>query len=82
MVYRILGKMFWQGEMPLARIIILHRGAPGDRKSLEGSSVTEVRKGWLVYQGPGEETSIPLHRVLEVWKDGELIWQRAGKAQT
>jgi uncharacterized protein (UPF0248 family) len=80
MVYRVLGKLLWKGGLRRSEITILHRGAPGDRKVIPGSSVKEVKKGYLIITGPGEEeTVIPLHRVMEVRTDGKQIWKRAGK---
>lgn len=40
-----------------------------------------LERGQLVVQNSLEEdgspATIPLHRVREVWRDGQLIWQRA-----
>lgn len=77
MVYRFLGKLFWKGGLERADIIIIHRGAPDDRKAIPGSSVTEVKSGYITYKSRyNEETVIPLHRILEVRLDGRVAWKR------
>lgn len=81
MVYRVLGKLLWKGGLERAEIAIVHRGAPGDVKVIEGSRVDEVKSGYLTYTNRfGEDTVIPLHRVLEVRLDGKQLWKRARKA--
>jgi len=77
MVYRILGKLKWGNMLGRADVVIVHRGGPGDRKTIPGREITEVSKGRFVYVNIlGEETSIPFHRVLEVRLDGKQIWKR------
>ena len=76
MVFETLNGLKWQGELGKCSIIILHRGAPGDRKVVEGSSVVEVKKSYFTYQKNGRESTIPLHRVLEIKSGKEVIWKR------
>ncbi len=81
MVYRVLGKLLWKGELDRAEVVILHRGMPGDRRIVPGSRISSVKKGYiLVRDGRGEESTIPLHRILEVSLDEKQIWKRTGKA--
>lgn len=93
MVYRVLGRLLWRGGLERSEVVILHRGAPGGRKTVAGSRITDVKKGCLVYRndtrvfsarsygkGADRQVTIPLHRVLEVRLDGRQIWKRAGKA--
>ena len=43
-------------------VVIKHRGAPGDKKEIPGSEITEVKKnGFYV-----ESTFIPAHRIIEL----------------
>ncbi len=76
MVYRVLGKLKWKGELKDCEIIILHRGAPGNRKTISGKKVTEVKKSYFYYKD-GRETCIPLHRILEIKLKGKVIWKGA-----
>jgi uncharacterized protein (UPF0248 family) len=94
MVYGVLGRLLWRGELDKAEIVIIHRGAPGDSKIIPGGLVTHVKRSHLIYRGnnitgalsaktTGKEAerqvTIPLHRVLEVRLDGKKIWKRARK---
>ncbi|MBI4182120.1 MAG: DUF504 domain-containing protein [Candidatus Aenigmarchaeota archaeon] len=78
MAYRTLGKLRWQGKLPESRIVILHRGAPGDRKVVPGAVVTEVTKGHFLFAEREGETHIPYHRVREIWLGSRLLWKRQG----
>ncbi len=81
MVYRVLGKLLWKGGLPKTEIIIIHRGAPENKKTIPGRSVTEVKKSYLVYvTDVDEETTVPLHRIMEVRFDGKIVWKRVRKA--
>ena len=43
-------------------VVIKHRGAPDDKKEINGSDITEVKKnGFYV-----EDTFIPSHRIIEL----------------
>ena len=80
MVYRILGRLLWKGRLGEAEILILHRGAPGNRKTISGRQITSVKKSFFVYRDQrGRETTIPLHRVLEVRLKGKAEWKRKEK---
>jgi len=78
MVYRVLSKLKWVGGLEDCEIVILHRGAPGNRKTIPGKDVTEVKKSYFYYKNK-KETCIPLHRVLEVRLKGKVIWKRRVK---
>ena len=81
MVYHVLGRLAWKGGIEKVDIVILHRGAPDDRKTVHGRDITSVKKGHFVYTDiTGRETTIPLHRILEVRVDGKAVWKRAPKA--
>ena len=56
--------------------MILHRGAPGDRKTVSGNSLTELKRSYFSFESGGRETTIPLHRVLEIRLDGRIVWER------
>jgi uncharacterized protein (UPF0248 family) len=77
MVFQTLNRLKWQGQLKDAEITILHRGAPGDRKTIPGERITEIRKGYFYFSSGGRETFIPLHRVMEVHYQGKLLWKRS-----
>jgi len=75
MVFEVLNRLKWKDGLGGVEIIILHRGAPGNRKVIMENEVTEIKRSYLVYG----ITEIPLHRIREVRKDGRTIWKREGK---
>lgn len=75
MVYNVLNRLKWTGKLGDCEITILHRGAPGDRKTIQGKNVTEVKRSYFLYKNR-EETTIPLHRVLGIKLEGEMIWKK------
>jgi len=51
MVYprEVLNELKWhRGRLEDAQIIILHRGAPGDRKVIPGSDIVELGRSFFV----------------------------------
>jgi uncharacterized protein (UPF0248 family) len=76
MVFQTLNKLKWAGSLDKCEIVILHRGAPEDRKAIPGGKLTELKKTYFSYDSGREEVTIPLHRVLEVRLDGKTVWKR------
>jgi len=75
--YDVLNRLKWKDRLPGCEIVILHRGAPGDRKVIPGNRVTEIRKSCLIYTNErGEKTLIPYHRVTEIRIREKVIWKR------
>jgi uncharacterized protein (UPF0248 family) len=79
MAFEILNKLKWMGGLEKAEIIILHRGAPSDRKAIKGSLLAGLDRHYFWYSENGRETTIPLHRIREVRLEGEAIWKREEK---
>jgi uncharacterized protein (UPF0248 family) len=75
-VFQTLNRLKWTGKLDGAEIVILHRGAPNDRKNIQGNNITEVKKGYFSFLSQGGETTIPHHRVREIRLDGKTIWKR------
>ncbi len=77
MVYGTLSRLKWVGGLEDCEIVIRHRGAPDNKKTIAGKKVTEVKKSYFYYKSRGgKEVCIPLHRVLEVRLEGKVIWRR------
>jgi uncharacterized protein (UPF0248 family) len=73
----ILGKLKWTGKLKGCEIIILHRGAPNDRKAIPAERITEIKRSYFCYMDErSRETVIPMHRVLEIRTHGKAVWQR------
>jgi uncharacterized protein (UPF0248 family) len=76
MVFQALNKLKWTGKLDRCEVIILHRGAPGDRKTIQGSRITELKKSYFSYDSGREEVTIPLHRIREIRVDGKVVWKK------
>jgi uncharacterized protein (UPF0248 family) len=79
MVFETLNRLKWTGKLQDCQVVLLHRGAPGDKKVIPGDRITQVKKSYFYYKegaGMGDEKFIPLHRVLEIIVDGEVVWKR------
>jgi uncharacterized protein (UPF0248 family) len=76
----ILNKLFWsEKENPEDyKIIYIHRGAPGNLKSLNASCITKIGKSWFSFKDNEEEKIIPFHRVTLIvnLKTGEYLWRK------
>lgn len=74
----VLNKLRWQpgGELGLARIVIAHRGAPGDRRVIDGKQITGLGRGFMSVTSPEGEVEIPYHRILRIEVRGRVLWQR------
>jgi uncharacterized protein (UPF0248 family) len=76
--YEILSRLKWAGNLAEAEIVIIHRGAENNRKTIPGASITEVKKSHFYYKND-EETYIPMHRIAEIRLKGETIWRKKEK---
>ena len=70
--FDILNKLKWTNQLDRAEIVILHRGAPDDRKTISGKEIVELGRDRFLTQ----DSCIPLHRVLEVRLEGKILWRR------
>lgn len=55
------------------RVVIRHRGAPGDEKTIPGDQITGLGTSFFEVDG---ETQIPYHRILRVHRGSELVYER------
>ncbi len=82
MVFEVLNRLKWEGGLGECEIVIRHRGAPGDVLTIPGKSLTELKRDHFIYTNErGEETFIPLHRILEVRSGGKVLWKRKAREQ-
>jgi len=70
----VLNRLKWQKESSLedAEIVILHRGAPDDRRIISGKEIETI--GHLFFET--KETSIPYHRILEIRCGKEKLFEK------
>lgn len=71
MVFSVLNKLKWTGQLTHVHVVIEHRGAPENRKIITGNIITEIKKVYFVVR---DETVIPLHRVREIRVDEKQVW--------
>ncbi|HTX61030.1 MAG TPA: RNA repair domain-containing protein, partial [Methanobacterium sp.] len=60
-------------EIGRTKISYIHRGALGNIKSIQGDRIRNLEKGFLVLD---DETHIPLHRIIKIEYDNEVVWNR------
>ena len=71
----VLNRLRWSlGEDGLVgvSVVILHRGAPGDRRTLDAGEIIRLGKGSF----ETSDAAIPYHRVLEIHLGGEVVYRR------
>ena len=84
-IREILNKIKWcsEGGLSDCEIEILHRGAPNDRKAIQGISIKDIAPRAILCQGEGEEGEliIPYHRIRAIRKGSETIWEYGHKTK-
>ncbi len=70
----VLNELKWRHEKSLeeAEIYYVHRGAPGDFRTMMGSEVEDLGRSFIKC----EESHIPYHRVFKIEYEGEVIFER------
>ncbi len=78
MARKKLLELKWHPQKSLEGIEItyLHRGAPGDMLKVAGRDVVRLEKSFFVITRNGKEVMMPYHRILELRKDGSVIWEK------
>ena len=76
----VLNKLKWGGEDELqgAKVTILHRGVPNDKRVIEGSDILELGRGFMRVASPEGEVGIPYHRILRIEARGRVLWEKRG----
>jgi uncharacterized protein (UPF0248 family) len=64
---------------PRLRLIVRHRGAPGDVIFVGGARVTGLGSSFFEVDG---ETSIPYHRIQKIYWGDELLFERASSSSS
>jgi len=77
----VLNKLLWDPRESIAdhELTYIHRGAPGDMRTIPCNLIEEVKISWFTYRSQEEvETFIPFHRVLEIRnvKTGQTLWEK------
>lgn len=75
MARNILNLLKWHPELKLKSCIItyIHRGTPQNIKTISGSKIKKIEKGFLVLE---EDIKIPYHRIIKIECPDILIWKK------
>ncbi len=78
MAKKKLLELKWHPQKSLedVEVTYLHRGAPEDKLTVQAQEIVDLEKSFFVLMRRGEEVRIPYHRILELTKDGEIIWKK------
>jgi uncharacterized protein (UPF0248 family) len=76
----ILNEIKWGGKEKIseAKITIIHRGAPEDKREIEGKDIVEIGPGFLKVMTPRGEDYIPYHRITKIEVGGKIKYVKAG----
>ncbi|MBX3248110.1 MAG: RNA 3'-terminal phosphate cyclase [Myxococcales bacterium] len=79
----ILNRARWRDEnLHALELVVLHRGAPGDRRVVSGALVTDVGPSGVTLDGQGleEDVFLPYHRFLAIRGPDGALWDKEGRA--
>ncbi len=68
----LLNKIWWTDRREECYIVIIHRGAPNDRKIIPLTVVSEIKAGYIFI----DDVQIPIHRITEIVCNDIIIWKR------
>jgi len=76
MAKNILNMILWHPEMEIdhAKVSYIHRGAPGNIKTIQGFIIDKIENGFLLLN---DETQIPFHRIIKIKYEDKLIWEKS-----
>ncbi len=75
----ILNKLKWAGGgIQGARVTILHRGAPGDKRIIAGWDILELGRGFMRVVSTEGEVCIPYHRITRIEAGGQVKYEKRG----
>ena len=75
MAKSVLDMILWHPDMDikLSKITYIHRGAKGNLKTIQGSQIVRLARGFLILD---EETQIPYHRITKIKYKDKTIWNK------
>lgn len=72
----ILNEIRWRFDLSRCRVFYIHRGAPGDMRTAEGSAIKGIDRAFLVLAGDAQDAYIPYHRISRIEFDDRIIYER------
>lgn len=75
MARNIINMILWHPEMEIndTKITYIHRGAPGNLKTINGNSIDGMEGGFVLLK---EGTLIPFHRIVKIEINNKILWQK------
>lgn len=75
MAKNIINMILWHPEMDIndAKLTYIHRGAPGNLKTIHGNSIERMEGGFVLLK---EGTQIPFHRIVKIEINNKILWQK------
>ncbi|MDI6644669.1 MAG: RNA repair domain-containing protein [Methanobacteriaceae archaeon] len=75
MAKNILNMLLWHPEIKIANceITYLHRGVRGNLKTISGSKIKKLEKGFMVLK---DGSMVPLHRIIRIECGQKIIWNK------
>ncbi len=75
MARNIINMILWHPEMDIeeTKITYIHRGIPGNLKTIDGKSIEKLEGGFLILK---EGTHIPYHRIVKIEFNNKILWKK------
>ncbi len=73
----IISRALWSGDdLRRYELIVIDRAIEGGIRKISLSQVVKVHKDRVIIRSTTGYSVIPIHRVVGIVKDGEVIWSR------
>lgn len=78
MARRVLNELKWHPGKTLrnVRVTYIHRGAPGNRRTITSEDIAALEKSFILISTGKEDTRIPYHRVTEIKQGSTVLWRK------
>jgi uncharacterized protein len=75
MARNIVNMILWHPDMQIndTEMTYIHRGVPGDLKTINGTSIARLDRGFLILK---EGTQIPFHRIIKITYKNKILWKK------
>ena len=72
----ILNEIKWRFDLDKCEVYYIHRGAPGDTRTIKGSAIRTIDRSFLILEGDIHEVYIPYHRISRIDYEGRTVFMR------
>ncbi|MDD5474754.1 MAG: RNA repair domain-containing protein [Candidatus Methanoperedens sp.] len=72
----MLNEIKWRFDLSKCLVYYIHRGAPGDIKIVEGSTIKSIDRSFLILEGFVNDVYIPYHRIFRIDYGGLPVYAR------